>query len=80
MASNKLDVSDLDFDNIKTNLKTFLQSQPEFSDYNFEPRVNLVQVLANPDLDRNSYHLRIMFYVVGVPEPVTVETFLERLR
>ena len=36
MASNKLDVSDLDFDNIKTNLKTFLQSQPEFSDYNFE--------------------------------------------
>ena len=36
MASNKLNVSDLDFDNIKTNLKTFLQSQPEFSDYNFE--------------------------------------------
>ena len=47
---------------------------------NFEPRVNLVQILARPDIDRNSYHLRIMFYVVGVPEPVTVETFLERLR
>ena len=36
MASNKLAVSDLDFDNIKSNLKTFLQNQPEFSDYNFE--------------------------------------------
>ena len=36
MASNKLNVSDLDFDDIKTNLKTFLQNQPEFSDYNFE--------------------------------------------
>jgi hypothetical protein len=36
MASNKLTVSDLDFDNIKSNLKTFLQNQPEFSDYNFE--------------------------------------------
>ncbi len=36
MASNKLNVSELDFDSIKTNLKTFLQSQPEFSDYNFE--------------------------------------------
>jgi hypothetical protein len=36
MASNKLVVSDLDFDNIKSNLKTFLQDQPEFSDYNFE--------------------------------------------
>ena len=36
MASNKLTVSDLDFDAIKSNLKTFLQDQPEFSDYNFE--------------------------------------------
>ena len=36
MASNKLNVSDLDFDDIKTNLKTFLQNQAEFSDYNFE--------------------------------------------
>jgi len=36
MASNKLTVSDLDFDSIKTNLKTFLQSQSEFQDYNFE--------------------------------------------
>ena len=36
MASNKLTVSDLDFDNVKTNLKTFLQSQSEFQDYDFE--------------------------------------------
>ena len=36
MASNKFVVSDLDFDNIKSNLKAFLQDQPEFSDYNFE--------------------------------------------
>ena len=36
MATNKLTVSDLDFDAIKTNLKTFLQSQSEFQDYNFE--------------------------------------------
>ena len=36
MASNKLTVSELDFDNIKTNLKTFLQGQSEFQDYDFE--------------------------------------------
>jgi hypothetical protein len=36
MASNKLEVSDFDFDNIKLNLKKFLQNQAEFSDYNFE--------------------------------------------
>ena len=47
---------------------------------NFEPRIKLVQILARPDLDRNSYHLTIMFYVIGSSEPITVETFLERLR
>ena len=36
MASNKLEVSDFDFDSIKANLKTFLQNQSEFQDYNFE--------------------------------------------
>jgi hypothetical protein len=36
MASNKFVVADLDFDAIKSNLKSFLQDQPEFSDYNFE--------------------------------------------
>ena len=48
--------------------------------HNFEPRIDLQQVLANPDLDRNSYTLKIMFYVVGSNQPVEVETFLERLR
>ena len=36
MASNKLTVSDFDFDDIKANLKTFLQDQSEFQDYDFE--------------------------------------------
>ena len=47
---------------------------------NFEPRINLQQVLASPDLDKNSYALKILFYVVGSNQPVEVETFLERLR
>ena len=32
----RLRVTELDFDNIKTNLKTFLKSQEEFKDYDFE--------------------------------------------
>ncbi len=36
MASNKLTVSEFDFDNIKTNLKSFLSGQSEFQDYDFE--------------------------------------------
>jgi phage baseplate assembly protein W len=47
---------------------------------NFEPRISLQQILANHNIDRNSYELKIMFYVVGSNSPVEVETFLERLR
>jgi len=36
MAEKKITISELDFDTIKTNLKTFLKSQSEFADYNFE--------------------------------------------
>ena len=36
MSSNKLTVSDLDFTQIKSNLKIFLQNQSGFQDYDFE--------------------------------------------
>ena len=47
---------------------------------NFEPRIKLVQIIARPDIDRNRYQVSISFYVIGVSQPITVETFLERLR
>ena len=47
---------------------------------NFEPRIKLVQILAEPDFDSNKYALQISFYVIGVPQIQTIETFLERLR
>ena len=34
--ATKLQVTELDFDDIKTNLKTYMKNQTEFSDYNFE--------------------------------------------
>ena len=73
-------VRDLLFEPVTPLTAINLQRKVEEVLLNFEPRVNLVQILARPDIDRNSYHLRIMFYVVGIPDPVTVETFLERLR
>ena len=47
---------------------------------NYEPRCRLVQVNSQPMFDRNGYAAQISFYVVNHPEPVQVETFLERLR
>ena len=36
MANRRISTAELDFDSIKSNLKTYLQGQAEFSDYNFE--------------------------------------------
>ena len=47
---------------------------------NYEPRCRLVEVSSNPQIDKNAYAVTISFYVVNHPEPVIVESFLERLR
>tara|TARA_Y100000768_G_scaffold370046_1_gene335526 strand:+ start:384 stop:812 length:429 start_codon:yes stop_codon:yes gene_type:complete len=47
---------------------------------NYEPRCRLVNVNTVADADKNRYELSISFYVVNYPEPVVVQTFLERLR
>ena len=36
MPSNKLAITDLEFDTIKTNLKSYLSAQTTFQDYDFE--------------------------------------------
>lgn len=48
VSKERLTVTDLDFDQIKTNLKTFLQAQPELADYDFEGSAlsTIIDVLA----------------------------------
>ena len=47
---------------------------------NYEPRCRLVQVHTQPMIERNGYSVQISFYVQNYPNPVVVESFLERLR
>ena len=35
-TKGKMEITELDFDNIKTNLKTYLKGQTEFTDFDFE--------------------------------------------
>jgi len=46
--ATKLQVTELDFDDIKANLKTYMKNQTEFSDYNFEGSAlsTLIDLLA----------------------------------
>jgi len=48
---------------------------------NFEPRVKLVGVRAQPDLDRNAYEVTVEFYVLNAPtELAELTVLLERSR
>ena len=68
------------FENITPQISHFIGKQIELLIKNYESRCRLVQVKNMPNLDRNGYSVSISFYVVNHPEPVQVESFLERLR
>jgi len=60
--------------------KIFLQRKIEEVLINYEPRINLQNVAVDDDQDNNRLVVDIYFYVVGVPGPQTVSTFLQRIR
>ena len=68
------------FENITPLTALNLQRKIEEVLNNFEPRAKITQILADPYIDRNGYRLEIKFYFIGIQNPITVETFLERLR
>lgn len=64
MANNKINVTDLDFDQIKNNLKKFFRGQSEFTDYDFEGSAlsTLLDILAY------NTHYQGLYYNLAVNE------------
>ena len=60
--------------------RVFLQRKIEEVLINYEPRIQLQNVAVDDDQDNNRLVVDIYFYVVGVPGPQTVSTFLQRVR
>tara|TARA_R110000868_G_scaffold144612_2_gene363897 strand:+ start:2828 stop:4879 length:2052 start_codon:yes stop_codon:yes gene_type:complete len=61
MAQNRLQVTELDFDTIKTNLKSFLKQQTEFQDYDFEGSgLNVLMNLLAYNTHYNAYYLNMV--------------------
>ena len=68
------------FENMTPQMNHLIGKQIELLIANYEPRAQLVTVRTTPLFDRNAYAVTINFQVVNVPEPIVVETLLERLR
>ena len=73
-------IRELLFENMTALTEIYLAKKIEEVLVNYEPRVRLIQVLVRGNPDENQYNIMLEFYVVNHPEPVTIDTFLERLR
>jgi hypothetical protein len=61
MSSNRINITDLDFSSIKTNLKEFLRSQSTFSDYNFEgSSLNVLLDILAYNTYYNAYYMNMV--------------------
>ena len=73
-------IRELLFENFTPMTKIFLQRKIEEVLINYEPRIQLQNVAVDDDQDKNRLVVDIYFYVIGVPGPQVVTTFLQRLR
>ena len=74
-------IRDMLFENMSNMTAFILAKKIEDVIENFEPRVRLIGVRADPNLDRNEYEVTIEFFVVNTPtELVDLTVFLEVLR
>jgi phage baseplate assembly protein W len=73
-------VRELLFENYTPIIGIFLKRKISEVITAYEPRVSLQNISLEDDGDRNRLKVSIYFYVQGVPEPVVVETYLQRLR
>ena len=46
-----------------------IQEEIEYSIVNYEPRVNLLNVIVQPNFDNNEYFVRISYIIIGIDIP-----------
>jgi len=73
-------IRELLFENYSPIIGIFLKRKISEVITAYEPRASLQDIALEDDADRNRLKVSIYFYVQNIPEPVLVETYLQRLR
>ena len=73
-------IRELLFENFTPLTGIFIKRKVEEVITNYEPRARLSQVTVNEQPDRNAIAVTVYFYVMNMPEPVSVTTLLQRIR
>jgi phage baseplate assembly protein W len=68
------------FENIDPLLAAQIEREIEETIVNFEPRARISKVVAVASPDENLYKVRLEFFVINNPDPITINFFLERIR
>ena len=73
-------VRELLFENFTPVTGIFIQRKVEEVITNYEPRARISSVTVNEQPDRNGIDVTVYFYVMNMPNPVSVTTVLQRIR
>jgi phage baseplate assembly protein W len=71
---------DLLFENVDPIISSQLERAIEETIINYEPRVEIVNILVTAYPDENRYNVSMTFFIVNNPNPITIDFFLERIR
>jgi len=74
------DVRALLFENVDIFTASTLETRIRFQLEKYEPRVETLNINVFPDIDANGFNVTLEFLIKNLPNPVTVEVFLEKLR
>ena len=68
------------FEPMTPQTQTGLQEEIQNVIQNYEPRANVINVIATPYIDENAYVVTITFSVINNNNPITLNTILYRVR
>jgi phage baseplate assembly protein W len=68
------------FENIDPLIAAQLERAVAETIKNYEPRVNVLNVQATATPDENRYDISLSFFIINLPNPITINFFLERIR
>ena len=68
------------FENITEPLLVIIKDRVAMAIEKYEPRVSIEDVVVKNDIDKNGINIQVSFLINGVEAPVTVSTFLQRVR
>jgi len=68
------------FENITEPLLVIIKDRVAMAIEKYEPRVSVEDVVVKEDIDKNGLNIMVSFLINGTEAPVSVSTFLQRVR